>query len=72
MGSFYASVSCPVIMPSVIKHGKKANGKINWTQLVCTSGGLDTALSVGIFGVLFSFIFYEFDDSYHYIKVSIY
>ncbi|CAH0726633.1 unnamed protein product, partial [Brenthis ino] len=68
LGSFYASVSCPVIMPSVIKHGKSASGKVNWSQLICTAGGLDTTLSVGTFGVLFSFIFYEFDDSYHYVK----
>lgn len=58
-------------MPSVIKHGKKANGNINWTQLVCTSGGLETALCVGTFGALFSFMFYESGDSYRYIKVSL-
>lgn len=70
MGSIYASVSCPVVMPSVIKHGKNASGKVNWPQLICTAGGLDTALSVGTFGLIFSFMFYETHDSYRYVKVS--
>lgn len=70
LGSIYASVSCPVVMPLVIKHGYNASGKVNWPQLICTAGGLDTALSVGTFGLIFSFMFYETHDSYRYVKVS--
>lgn len=68
LGSIYASVSCPVVMPLVIKHGYNASGKVNWPQLICTAGGLDTALSVGTFGLIFSFMFYETHDSYRYVK----
>lgn len=70
LGSVYASVSCPVVMPSVAKHGKNASGSVNWPQLICTAGGIDTGLSVGVFGVIFTFMFYETDDNYRYIKVS--
>ncbi|XP_045765238.1 uncharacterized protein LOC123867292 [Maniola jurtina] len=71
LGSVYASVSCPVVMPSVVKHGKKASGTVNWTQLICTAGGIDTGLSVGVFGVIFTFMFYETHHSYRYIKAAL-
>ncbi|XP_041970146.1 sodium/hydrogen exchanger 9B1-like isoform X2 [Aricia agestis] len=71
LGSVYASVSCPVIMPLVQKHGQRARNPVNWAQLVCTAGGLDTALSVGIYGVLFSFMFYETHDTYRYAKACL-
>ncbi|OWR52668.1 mitochondrial sodium/hydrogen exchanger NHA2 like protein [Danaus plexippus plexippus] len=71
LGSVYASVSCPVVMPSVLKHAKNASGTVNWPQLICTAGGLDTALSVGIFGVIFSFMFYETDYSYRILKAAL-
>ncbi|XP_013200451.1 sodium/hydrogen exchanger 9B2 isoform X2 [Amyelois transitella] len=71
LGSVYASVSCPVVMPLVIKHSKLAGGKRNWPQFVCTAGGIDTALSVGVFGMLYSFLFYETDETYRYVKASL-
>ncbi|XP_052756856.1 sodium/hydrogen exchanger 9B1-like [Galleria mellonella] len=71
LGSIYASVSCAVIMPSVIKHNKLAGGKRNWTQLICTAGGIDTALSVGVYGLIYSFIFYDTNDIYRYTKASL-
>ncbi|VVC93611.1 unnamed protein product, partial [Leptidea sinapis] len=57
LGAVYSSVSCPIIMPSVVKHGKSYGGDRNWPQLVCTAGGVDTALSVGVFGVACSALF---------------
>ncbi|XP_072936432.1 sodium/hydrogen exchanger 9B2-like [Epargyreus clarus] len=71
LGSIYSSVSCPVIMPAVNKHGKNSNGKQNWPQLICTAGGLDTALSVGVYGIINSFMFYETTDLYRYIKAAL-
>ncbi|CAH2211252.1 jg297, partial [Pararge aegeria aegeria] len=58
-------------MPSVVKHGKNAGGEVNWPQLICTAGGIDTGLSVGVFGVIFTFMFYETHDSYRYIKAAL-
>ncbi|CAF4760022.1 unnamed protein product [Pieris macdunnoughi] len=72
LGSVYASVSCPVTMPSVIKHGKVACGKVEWAQLICTAGGIDTALSVGVYGIVYSYIFVREDsDIYRYVKVAL-
>lgn len=71
MGSLYASVSCAIVMPSVGRINASANGARNWVQLICTSGGTDTALSVGVYGLISSYIFVEVDDIYKYIKVSL-
>nr|XP_026487747.1 sodium/hydrogen exchanger 9B1-like isoform X1 [Vanessa tameamea] len=68
LGSIYASVSCPVVMPPVLKHGKNAGGKVNWPQFICTAGGIDTALSVGTFGLIFSYMFYETHEGYRLVK----
>ncbi|XP_053605076.1 sodium/hydrogen exchanger 9B2-like isoform X2 [Plodia interpunctella] len=70
LGSVYASVSCPVVMPLVVKHSSLCIQR-NWPQFVCTAGGVDTALSVGIFGVLYSFLFYDTDDTYRYAKAGL-
>ncbi|KAM3959028.1 putative SLC9B1-like protein SLC9B1P1, partial [Aphomia sociella] len=70
LGSIYAAVSCAVVMPSVIRDNKLAGGKHNWAQLICTAGGIDTALSVGVFGLIYSFIFYDTNDVYRYTKAS--
>lgn len=71
MGSVYASVSCAIIMPSVGRINANAGGTRNWAQLICTAGGTDTALSVGVYGLIYSYIFVEVDDTYKYIKVSL-
>ncbi|XP_050675581.1 sodium/hydrogen exchanger 9B1-like isoform X2 [Leptidea sinapis] len=69
LGAVYSSVSCPIIMPSVVKHGQSYGGDRNWPQLVCTAGGVDTALSVGVFGVVFTYILgEETDTTYRYVK----
>ncbi|XP_026738097.1 sodium/hydrogen exchanger 9B1-like isoform X1 [Trichoplusia ni] len=70
LGSIYASVSCPVLMPTVVKLTAGKNLARNWPQLICTAGGTDTALSVGVFGVLHSFIMYDGDDAYRYIRAA--
>ncbi|CAK1549820.1 unnamed protein product [Leptosia nina] len=72
LGAVYASVSCPVTMPSVIKHGKLSTGTVEWAQLICTSGGLDTALSVGVYGITYTYIFVQEDsDVYRYVKAGL-
>lgn len=63
-------MSCPVLMPTVVKLTAGKNLGQNWPQLICTAGGMDTALSVGVSGVIHSFIMYEGDDAYRYIRVS--
>ncbi|KAH9643069.1 hypothetical protein HF086_018422 [Spodoptera exigua] len=70
LGSIYASVSCPVLMPTVVKLTAGKNLGQNWPQLICTAGGTDTALSVGVSGVIHSFIMYEGDDAYRYIRAA--
>ncbi|XP_038210533.1 sodium/hydrogen exchanger 9B1-like isoform X1 [Zerene cesonia] len=72
LGSIYASVSCPVTMPSVIKHGKLTKGAVEWPQLICTAGGLDTALSVGVYGITYTYIFTNEDsDVYRLVKAGL-
>ncbi|KAJ0181767.1 hypothetical protein K1T71_002489 [Dendrolimus kikuchii] len=71
LGSIYASVSCPVIMPSVLRIGSDSNRSYNWPQLVCTAGGTDTALSVGVYGIVYSFIFSNVNDTYRFTKVAL-
>lgn len=68
----YASVSCAILMPTVQAVSSGKNLRQNWSQLICTAGGTDTALSVGVYGAIHSFIMYEGegDEPYRYIKVS--
>lgn len=70
LGSLYASVSCAIVMPSVCRISASTSGARNWPQLICTAGGTDTALSVGVYGLIYSYIFVDVDDTYKYIKVS--
>ncbi|KAJ8729511.1 hypothetical protein PYW08_001092 [Mythimna loreyi] len=70
LGSIYASVSCPILMPTVVRLTAGKNLGQNWPQLICTAGGTDTALSVGVFGVIHSFIMYDGDDAYRYIRAA--
>lgn len=70
LGSIHASVSCAVVMPSVIRLGASCGSGRNWAQLVCTAGGTDTALSVGVYGLFFSFMFHAESDVYKYVKVT--
>lgn len=65
----YASVSCAVVLPSVSQHASKGSYPRNWPQLVCTAGGLDTMLSVGVYGIIFSYIFHPASDDYRIMKV---
>ncbi|CAH0749062.1 unnamed protein product [Diatraea saccharalis] len=71
LGSVYASVSCAVVMPAVTRISAAAGCTRNWSQLVCTAGGTDTALSVGVYGLIYSFIFYDTDDTYRYTKAGL-
>ncbi|CAB3249884.1 unnamed protein product [Arctia plantaginis] len=72
LGSTYASVSFAVVMPAVQNSsGSSGNLSQNWNQLILTAGGTDTALSVGVFGVIHSFIMHEGDDTYRYIKAAL-
>ncbi|CAH2066541.1 unnamed protein product, partial [Iphiclides podalirius] len=71
LGSIYASVSCAVIMPPVQRHTKDADRTQNWPQLICTAGGTDTALSVGVYGLIHSFMFTDAIDLYRYIKAGL-
>nr|XP_021189275.2 putative SLC9B1-like protein SLC9B1P1 isoform X2 [Helicoverpa armigera] len=71
LGSIYASVSCPILMPTVVKLTAGKNLGQNWPQLICTSGGTDTALSVTAFGIIHSFIMYDGDDTiYRYTRAA--
>ncbi|XP_026324141.1 sodium/hydrogen exchanger 9B1-like [Hyposmocoma kahamanoa] len=70
LGSLYASVSCAIVMPSVCRISASKSGARNWAQLICTAGGTDTALSVGVYGLIYSYIFVEVDDTYKYIKAG--
>ncbi|XP_049888085.1 sodium/hydrogen exchanger 9B2-like isoform X2 [Pectinophora gossypiella] len=71
LGSIYASASCPVIMPSVVRASAGASAHRNWPQLVCTAGGADTALSVGVFGLVSSFMFSDTDDDMRYVRAAL-
>lgn len=71
LGSIYASVSCPVVMPAVLRIGSDPNRSHNWPQLVCTAGGTDTALSVGVYGIVYSFIFSNVNETYRFTKVAL-
>ncbi|XP_063839247.1 sodium/hydrogen exchanger 9B1-like isoform X1 [Ostrinia nubilalis] len=71
LGSIYASVSCPVVMPPVLRVSASAGSPRNWPQLVCTAGGIDTALSVGVYGLIYSIIFYEASDGCRYTKAAL-
>ncbi|XP_068621560.1 sodium/hydrogen exchanger 9B2-like isoform X2 [Battus philenor] len=71
LGSIYASVSIPVIMPLVQRHGTKPDRTQNWPQLICTAGGTDTALSVGVYGLIFTFMFSNANDLYRYLKAGL-
>ncbi|KAI8427736.1 hypothetical protein MSG28_002165 [Choristoneura fumiferana] len=70
LGSIHASVSCAVVMPGVIRLGASCGSGRNWVQLVCTAGGTDTALSVGVYGLFFSFMFHAETDVYKYVKID--
>ncbi|CAG9099624.1 unnamed protein product [Plutella xylostella] len=69
LGSIYASVSCAVVMPSVARQQRPGCSR-NWPQLVCTAGGVDTALSVGVYGLVYSYMFVNASDVYKYVKVT--
>ncbi|XP_075992163.1 sodium/hydrogen exchanger 9B2-like isoform X3 [Anticarsia gemmatalis] len=70
LGSSYASVSCAILMPTIQRITGGKNLSQNWPQLICTAGGTDTALSVGIFGVVHSFMMHEGDEPYRYLKAA--
>lgn len=70
-GSIYASLSCAVLMPSITQQAKNEVSKRNWPQLVCTAGGIDTALSVGVYGLIFSYIFIPTNEPYRITKAAL-
>ncbi|XP_063376142.1 sodium/hydrogen exchanger 9B2-like isoform X2 [Cydia fagiglandana] len=70
LGSVYCSLSWAVVMPGVARLSAASGSARNWAQLVSTAGGTDTALSVGVYGLIFSFIFTEENQLYKYIKAG--
>ncbi|RVE42721.1 hypothetical protein evm_012633 [Chilo suppressalis] len=71
LGTVYASMSGAVVLPSVARISADADCTRNWVQLIGTTSGTDTALSVGVYGILHSYIFYETDVIYKYVKAGL-
>ncbi|KAM3959029.1 sodium/hydrogen exchanger 9B2 [Aphomia sociella] len=70
LGGILASVSPAVVVPTVNAFSKRGLGtKKQIALLVGNAGGLDTAFTEGMFGVINSAIFYESTLSYKITKV---
>ncbi|XP_052756898.1 sodium/hydrogen exchanger 9B2-like isoform X2 [Galleria mellonella] len=69
LGAILASVSPAVVVPTVNALSKRGLGAKNQiAQLVGNAGGLDTAVTEGVFGIINSAIFYESPLSYRITK----
>lgn len=69
LGSILASVSPAIVVPTVNKFSKRGLGiKSNIALLVGNAGGLDTAFTEGVFGVINSAIFYQASLAYKITK----
>ncbi|CAH4003573.1 sodium/hydrogen exchanger 9B2-like isoform X2 [Pieris brassicae] len=69
LGAILSSVSPAIVVPIVIALNTKGLGtKSKLALLVGNAGGLDTAFSEGMFGVINSAIFYESTPVYRIIK----
>lgn len=73
LGAILASVSPAVVVPTVSALGARGLGvKHQIPQLVANAGGLDTAFSEGMFGVINSAIFFPSPPYYRIVKVFVY
>ncbi|CAG4968114.1 unnamed protein product [Colias eurytheme] len=69
LGAILASVSPAVVVPTLISFDARGLGtKSNIALLVGNAGGLDTAFTEGMFGVINSAIFYESAPVYRVVK----
>ncbi|KOB78423.1 hypothetical protein OBRU01_02511, partial [Operophtera brumata] len=55
----------------VLKIGNSPGRTRIWPQFVMTASGMDTALSVGTFGIIYSYMFVNADETYRYIKLRV-
>lgn len=70
LGAILASVSPAVVVPTVMNHNARGFGaKSQIALLVGNAGGLDTAFTEGMFGIINSAIFYQSSMTYRIIKV---
>lgn len=70
LGSILSSVSPAVVVPTAMAFNSKGFGtKKKIALLVANAGGLDTAFTEGMFGVINSAIFYPSPPAYRIIKV---
>ncbi|KAL0894688.1 hypothetical protein ABMA27_013233 [Loxostege sticticalis] len=69
LGAILASVSPAVVVPTVMNHNARGFGaKSQIALLVGNAGGLDTAFTEGMFGIINSAIFYQSSMTYRIIK----
>lgn len=72
LGSILASVSPAVVVPTVNALSARGLGlERQIALLVANAGGLDTAFTEGMFGVINSAIFYQSAPVYRIVKVII-
>lgn len=70
LGAITASVSPAVVVPTTVGFSAKGLGiKNQIALLVANAGGLDTAFTEGMFGVINSAMFYQSTIIYRIIKV---
>lgn len=70
LGSILASVSPAIVVPTVMKLSAQGLGAKNQiANLVANAGGLDTAFTEGMFGVINSAMFFQSTPLYRIIKV---
>ncbi|XP_028176823.1 sodium/hydrogen exchanger 9B2-like [Ostrinia furnacalis] len=69
LGAILSSVSPAVVVPTVMSHSARGFGtKSQIALLVGNAGGLDTAFTEGMFGIINSAIFYQSSLIYRIIK----
>ncbi|KAL4704066.1 hypothetical protein ACJJTC_001988 [Scirpophaga incertulas] len=72
LGSILASVSPAIVVPTVNRHGARGYGTKNQIALlVGNAGGLDTAFTEGIFGVLNCILFVKSTFTYKIVKAGL-
>ncbi|CAK1603269.1 unnamed protein product [Parnassius mnemosyne] len=72
LGAILSSVSPAVVVPTVMAFSAKGFGNKNKIALlVANAGGLDTAFTEGMFGVINSAIFYPSPPTYRIIKACL-
>ena len=70
LGAITSSVSPAIIVPTTVGFSAKGLGLKNQIALlVANAGGLDTAFTEGMFGVINSAMFYQSTPIYRIVKV---